>query len=146
MPERILVVRSARDEVLGYACRLLAVRYPQAELAVLAQPEHADRVRALPGVAEVIAYAGDRFCPEQLPGELACRLRAAAFAEVVVLWHNRDGAGYAPVQAMVRLFQRGPVTVVDCAGGYQRLPGSMREMLAGLRLVWRALRAALARG
>lgn len=143
MPERILVLRSARDNLLGYACRILRERYPRAELLVLAQPAHAVRARAVAGVTATLDYAGERFCPEQLSADLRARLRAVAFREVVILYHNRGGEGYAPVHALVREFHRGRVATVDAAGRYAGAGGRWSRLLADVLLVLRALRAAL---
>lgn len=142
MDEQVLIIRSGRDNLLGYACRVVRERYPDAAFTVLAQVPHVARAEAVQGVHTVIPFTGERFAPELLPTETRQRLAGTAWHEVVVLQNNQDGAGYAPVFALVRLFHRGTVSTIDITGKYTPVGGRWQRFADGCAMVWRALRAA----
>lgn len=145
MAERILIVRSARDHLLGYAGRLLRWRHPGAALAVLCQPEHGRRVSELVQPDRVFFYPEKHFTAAGLPEDLRRELQQSAFSEVVVLYHNAGGEGYPPVHRMVRRFHRGPVGIVNRDGRYSRFARLDPEaILAGAGIVGAAAVGALA--
>ncbi len=142
MAEQVLIIRSGRDNLLGYACRVVREKYPDAEITVLAQVPHVARAEALHGVRAVIPFPGERFATELLPAETRQRLTETAWHEVVVLQNNRDGAGYAPVFALVSAFHRGAMNTIDITGKYTPVGGRWQRLADGCAMVWRALRAA----
>jgi len=145
MPNKILVIRSARENLLAYTCRLLRRRYPDTELTVLAQDQYRERTEELVAPVDFIPYPGARFAARELTGEDVARLSKARFSEVVILYHNRDGKGYEQVHAMVRKFHRGAVGVVNADGRYENYDRwRFDDFIAGVLTVLAAARGAVA--
>ncbi len=137
---KVLIVRSARDTALGYAARVVRERHPDAQVAVLCQAQHTARATAAAQADAVYEYPAATFAPAGISEELFDRLQQAAFDEVVILYHNANGDGYAPVHAMVHDFHRGSVTVVDSTGRYYwHSNGLLTRKKAGVMVLAAAL-------